>query len=227
MIGLLFAILVGLLVIRWLIMPIVLALMQVRAFTHDLYVSTGQQLSLDSDVQEMIALQNALNRASVMLRDRQRGLEQARLQAEEASHAKSEFLANMSHEIRTPLNGIIGFSNLLLGSDLTEIQKQHLETVNQSASTLLDVVNDILDISKIEAGKLIIDNEKTILHAIINQCVDMMKFMAHQKNLELKLQSSCWENSQTIVIGPPIVPIEIFKVWNLSVYYIYHIHEHG
>jgi PAS domain S-box-containing protein len=105
--------------------------------------------------------------------------------AESSNKAKSEFLANMSHEIRTPLNGIIGFSNLLLNSDLTEIQKQHLETVNQSASTLLDVVNDILDISKIEAGKLIINNEKTSLHTIINQCVDMMKFMAHQKNLEL------------------------------------------
>lgn len=105
--------------------------------------------------------------------------------AESSNKAKSEFLANMSHEIRTPLNGIIGFSNLLLNSDLTEIQKQHLETVNQSASTLLDVVNDILDISKIEAGKLIINNEKTSLHTIINQCIDMMKFMAHQKNLEL------------------------------------------
>ena len=105
--------------------------------------------------------------------------------AESSNKAKSEFLANMSHEIRTPLNGIIGFSNLLLGSDLTEIQKQHLETVNQSASTLLDVVNDILDISKIEAGKLIIDKEKTSLRTIINQCIDMMKFMAHQKNLEL------------------------------------------
>ncbi|MBE9576059.1 PAS domain S-box protein [Flavobacterium proteolyticum] len=105
--------------------------------------------------------------------------------AESSNKAKSEFLANMSHEIRTPLNGIIGFSNLLLNSDLTEIQKQHLETVNQSAATLLDVVNDILDISKIEAGKLIIDKEKTSLHTIINQCIDMMKFMAHQKNLEL------------------------------------------
>lgn len=105
--------------------------------------------------------------------------------AESSNKAKSEFLANMSHEIRTPLNGIIGFSNLLLSSDLTEIQKQHLETVNQSASTLLDVVNDILDISKIEAGKLIIDKEKTSLHSIINQCIDMMKLMAHQKNLEL------------------------------------------
>ena len=105
--------------------------------------------------------------------------------AESSNKAKSEFLANMSHEIRTPLNGIIGFSNLLLDSELTEIQKQQLETVNQSAATLLDVVNDILDISKIEAGKLIIHNEKSSLHTIINQSVDMMKFMAHHKNLEL------------------------------------------
>ena len=91
----------------------------------------------------------------------------------------------MSHEIRTPLNGIIGFSKLLLNSDLTEIQKQYLATVNQSAETLLDVVNDILDISKIEAGKLVIEEEKISLHNIINNSVDMMKFMAHQKNLEL------------------------------------------
>lgn len=105
--------------------------------------------------------------------------------AESSNKAKSEFLANMSHEIRTPLNGIIGFSKLLLNSELSEIQKQYLATVNQSAETLLDVVNDILDISKIEAGKLIIDKEKSSLHGIINQSVDMMKFMAHQKNLEL------------------------------------------
>ncbi len=105
--------------------------------------------------------------------------------AESSNRAKSEFLANMSHEIRTPLNGIIGFSKLLQNSELTEIQKQYLATVNQSAETLLDVVNDILDISKIEAGKLVIEEEKISLHTIVNNSVDMMKFMAHQKNLEL------------------------------------------
>lgn len=105
--------------------------------------------------------------------------------AESSNKAKSAFLANMSHEIRTPLNGIIGFSKLLLNSELTEIQKQYLATVNQSAETLLDVVNDILDISKIEAGKLVIVEEKISLHTIVNNSVDMMKFMAHQKNLEL------------------------------------------
>ena len=105
--------------------------------------------------------------------------------AETSNQAKSAFLANMSHEIRTPLNGIIGFSKLLLNTNVTEIQKQYLNTVNQSAHSLLGVVNDILDISKIEAGKLVLDNHKTSLLKIINESIDMLKFSAHQKGLEL------------------------------------------
>ncbi|NJM78814.1 MAG: hypothetical protein HC854_02865 [Flavobacterium sp.] len=109
----------------------------------------------------------------------------ARELAETSNKAKSEFLANMSHEIRTPLNGIIGFSKLLLNTSITEVQKQYLQTVNQSAESLLDVVNDILDLSKIEAGKLALENSKVNLYSIINQSVDMVKFTAHQKAIEL------------------------------------------
>ncbi|WP_165395950.1 PAS domain S-box protein [Flavobacterium sp. J27] len=122
----------------------------------------------------------------------------ARELAETSNKAKSEFLANMSHEIRTPLNGIIGFSKLLLNTSITEVQKQYLQTVNQSAESLLDVVNDILDLSKIEAGKLSLENSKTNLHTIINQSVDMVKFTAHQKNIELiinvdeHIESTIW-----------------------------------
>lgn len=105
--------------------------------------------------------------------------------AETSNKAKSSFLANMSHEIRTPLNGIIGFSKLLLNTNVTEIQKQYLNTVNQSALSLLGVVNDILDISKIEAGKLVLEKHKTNLLKIINDSIDMLKFSAHQKGLEL------------------------------------------
>ncbi|UOK43512.1 MULTISPECIES: PAS domain S-box protein [Flavobacterium] len=105
--------------------------------------------------------------------------------AQAANKAKTQFLANMSHEIRTPLNGIIGFSNLLLKSNLTSVQEQYMVTVNQSADALLEIVNDILDLSKIEAGKLELYITKTNLHDLINQIVDMVKYSAHEKKLDL------------------------------------------
>ncbi|RTY92435.1 PAS domain S-box protein [Flavobacterium sp. GT3R68] len=105
--------------------------------------------------------------------------------AEEANRAKSQFLANMSHEIRTPLNGIIGFSNLLLKTKLTSIQEQFMVTVAQSADSLLGIVNDILDLSKIEAGKLELDITKANINNMIDQVADMVKYSAHEKNLEL------------------------------------------
>ena len=116
-----------------------------------------------------------------------RELRNAKQQAEQASIAKSEFLANMSHEIRTPLNGVIGFTDLLLKTSLTETQHQYLSIVDQSANILLSTINDILDFSKIEAGKLELAIEKVDIHEISSQAADIITFQAQNKELEVLL----------------------------------------
>ena len=159
-------------------------------------------LSLERNVEDrnrmLVVVNNELEHEIQKLKE----AEEAKSQAEAASQIKDQFLANMSHELRTPMNAIIGLSHLCLQTAMSQKQQDYLEKINGSAKSLLGILNDILDVSKIEAGKMEIDQTTFNLEEVMGNLATIVGNRAQEKNLEFLIQTA--PDIPPLLIGDPL-----------------------
>jgi signal transduction histidine kinase len=149
----------------------------------DPYITSAK---VDSFIQ-LVKSQREIKQKNIQLERFQTDLIRAKEDAEQGKRAKENFLANMSHEIRTPINGIIGLVHLLEKSELNDNQKEIIKLLSASSDSLLGVINDILDISKIEAGKFRIHFAETDIKLLLKQAINLLNIRAIEKNIDLIL----------------------------------------
>ncbi|KAA1121118.1 histidine kinase osmosensor [Puccinia graminis f. sp. tritici] len=177
---------------------------QVRAFAQISSAATNGDFSAFVTVEasgEMNSLKNQINSMVFSLRDALQKNTAAREAAELANRSKSEFLANMSHEIRTPMNGIIGMTQITLATELTRHQRENLTIVYAMANNLLLIIDDVLDLSKIEAGRMTIEKVPFALRTSIFDVLKSLAVKALTSNLQLVFEIA--PNVPDFVVGDP------------------------
>ncbi|MEM1445319.1 MAG: ATP-binding protein [Planctomycetota bacterium] len=144
---------------------------------------------MERRAEDLTITNDLLEEQAIELATKTQELEQARLEADAANHAKSHFLANMSHEIRTPMTAILGYADLLRDEQLEDAQRrEHLTTIRRNGDHLLTIINDILDVSKIEAGQMTVENIETRPLELLDQAIALLKVRAQDNRVDLQLE---------------------------------------
>ena len=164
-------------------------------------------LSPQKRAHELATANQALQSEIAARRQTEEELQRAKVAAEEANVAKSQFLANMSHELRTPMNAIMGMVNLALGEELSPILRDYLQTAGQSAESLLELLNEILDFSRVEAGGFQLESVPFDLRKTLEQVVKTLSVRAYEKGLELACNL---DDVPTQLVGDPLRLRQVF-----------------